>query len=154
MDRIYNRRDLDRAEEILIKEGVSCVLVKGEDILKTGKRGVKPLLDLIDSGTDVSGYSAADKIVGKAAAMLYKVLGVGAVYAVTMSENGDKILADAGIYHEYAQKVEIIMNRTNTGMCPMEASVIDIDDPQEAIAALKKKIAELSSAAAVEKEAK
>ena len=43
--------------------------------------------------------------------------------------------------------MEYIVNRTNTGMCPMEMTVKDIDDLNEAEAALRNKVRELAAQA-------
>ena len=61
------------------------------------ERGVKPLLDFIENGPNLRGFSAADKIVGKAAALLYVLLGVKEVYAPVMSETALYTLAHNGI---------------------------------------------------------
>lgn len=45
-------------------------MCKGSTIYISTERGVKPLIDRIDDGTDLQGFSAADKVVGKAAAFL------------------------------------------------------------------------------------
>ena len=41
------------------------------------------------------------------------------------------------------EKVDAIFNRTNTGFCPMESAVWDIDEPEKAPDAIKKKLAAL-----------
>ena len=45
----------------------------------------------------------------------------------------------------YEKEVEYIINRTKTGMCPMEQTVLQIEDAEEAYEALKIKLAELSA---------
>ena len=67
--------DLENAKKILSDGSYTCVLCKGKDTVSSSFRGVKPLLDLLDSGKDFSGYSAADKVVGRATAFLYCLLG-------------------------------------------------------------------------------
>ena len=57
--------------------------------------------NLIDSKKDYKGYSAADKIVGRAAAFLYTLLQVKNLYGETMSKGAVEILKNAGIYYEY-----------------------------------------------------
>ncbi|MBR3992234.1 MAG: DUF1893 domain-containing protein, partial [Anaerotignum sp.] len=44
----------------------------------------------------------------------------------------------------YRTEVEYIINRTKTGMCPMEQTVLDVEDAEEAYEALRNKLAELS----------
>lgn len=118
----------------------TCVLCSGDKTYTSTERGIKPLIDLISSGDDFRGFSAADKIVGKAAAMLYIVLGVCEVYSPVMSEAAICILSKNGIACNYKVSVTQIINRKGTAICPMEETVQSIDDPQKALSALKEKI--------------
>ena len=79
-------RNLVYAKELLEKENFTCVLWYGEHLYTSRERGVKPLLEWLDQGLDLSSFSAADKVVGKAAAFLYVLLGVSRVYASVISE--------------------------------------------------------------------
>ena len=94
-------------------------------------------------GTDLSGASAADRIVGKAAAFLYVLLGVRTVYAPLMSVPARETLRAHSIEAIADTVVPAIRNRTDTGFCPMESAVWDISDPHEAKAALERKISEM-----------
>lgn len=132
--------DIERAKQILISEGCTCVICKGDNIHISQKRGVAPLMELLDGGADIRGYSAADKTVGKAAAMLFVLLGVGEIYAVVMSRSAKKILDGHGIKYSCGEEVEYIINRKKDGMCPMEKAVMDIDDPAEAQKEIKETI--------------
>ena len=97
----------------------------------------------LNEGTDLSGASAADRIVGKAAAFLYVLLGVRTVYAPLMSVPARETLCAHGIEAIADAVVPAIRNRTDTGFCPMESTVWDISDPHEAKAALERKISEM-----------
>ena len=44
---------------------------------------------------------------------------------------------------EYGNLSEAIRNRDNTGYCPMETAVLDIDVPAEAVTAIRAKLEEL-----------
>lgn len=136
--------DLELAKEQLIKDECTCVLRKGDSMYCSHARGVKPLLSLLDSGEDYRGYSAADKVVGKAAAMLYVLLGVSRVHACVISEKALAVLAKGGIDVTYDTLVDRIHNRTNTGFCPMEEAVWEIDDLQEGLQAVREKVAQLA----------
>lgn len=122
----------------------TCVLYRGNEYDTSIERGVKPLLAWIKSGKDYHGYSAADKIVGKAAAMLYCLLGVEKVYAPVMSESAVSVFQEHGILYEYDTVISKIINRTNTGICPMEETVQNISLPEEAYVAIKQKVAILA----------
>ena len=129
--------DLIRAKQILQTEGCTCVLCSDNTIYRSSIRGVKPLLELIETDTDTTGFSAADKVVGKAAAMLYCHLRVRQVYAPVMSKEAIKVLTDHGIEVFYDRLTDVIMNRAMRGMCPMELAVQTTDDPNKALSAVR-----------------
>lgn len=136
--------DLQNARRILAEGQFTCVLCRDGDTVTDGRRGVKPLLELLESGKDFSGYSAADKVVGKAAAFLYCLLGVKALHAGVISAPALQVLEKAGITARYDTLVPAIRNRTNTGFCPMETAVWDIDDPARAPEAIRQALQKLS----------
>ena len=132
--------DIEHAKQLLTDARYTCVICRVDVIHTSEKRGVAPLIELLDSRIDVRGYSAADKAVGKAAAMLFVLLGVGEIYAVVMSRSAKKILDGHGIKYSCGEEVEYIINRKKDGMCPMEKAVMDIDDPAEAQKEIKETI--------------
>lgn len=92
--------------------------------------GVKPILSKLNE--DINFYKNADiedTVVGKAAACLYVLADIKFVYAHTLSEAAKIYLEKNNISYKYDELVKEIRNRTNTDMCPLEKSVIDIDDP-------------------------
>lgn len=137
------KTDTIRARETLLIGQFTCVLCKNNQILTDERRGVKPLLELLEQ--DLSGFCAADKVVGKAAALLYRLMGVSEVYAQVISEPAIVVLESGGIGVYYDQKVPAIRNRTGTGFCPMESAVWNVDDPKIAPALLRNTLAQLSS---------
>ena len=60
-----------------------------------------------------------------------------------MSESAAKVLSEHGVSFGYCELVPMIENRTHTGMCPMEETVLHLADPSEAFSALEKTIARL-----------
>lgn len=125
--------NLIKAKELLLKGEYTCVIVKENTVYNSTERGVKPLLEFLESNTDLKGCSAADKVVGKAAAFLYILLGVKELYASVISESSLEVLKKYGIEISYGICVKSIRNRTNTGFCPMEQAVKDTDNPQDAL---------------------
>lgn len=132
--------NLTRAIEQLNSGVYTCVLCKEDIVCTSTERGVKPLLNWLDRGVDLHGFSAADKVVGKAAAFLYVLLGVKEVYAPVMSESAIYTLAGNGVQPHCNQSVKHIINRTGTGFCPMEEVVMDITEPKEAINRIKNRL--------------
>lgn len=118
----------------------TCALCEGDTIYTSTERGVKPLLDWLDSNINLKGFSAADKVVGKAAAFLYVLLGVKEVYAPVMGESAIYTLARNGVQPYCDKSVKHIINRAGTGFCPMEEAVFDITEPKKALATIKSKL--------------
>ncbi len=135
--------DLENAKNILSTGDYTCVVCRGEVVHTATDRGVKPLLTWLDEGLDLQGFSAADRVVGRATAFLYCLLGVKAVYARVMSHPAAQVLTAQGIAVSAETYVEGIINRRGDGPCPFEAAVLDISDLQEALAAIRSKMAQM-----------
>ena len=134
------KSDLEQAKTLLEENSYTYVLCKDGQTYTSIERGVKPLLKWIESGQDFKDFSAADKIVGKAAALLYVLLGVYTVFAEVMSEDGIYTLARHGITPLCDASVKEIRNRTNTGVCLMEEAVKGIVKPLDGFSAIRNKI--------------
>ncbi len=136
-------RDLQKAKEILAQTGSTCVLCRDDLVLTSNARGILPLLDWLDSGADTWACSAADKVVGKAAAHLYCLLGVRRVHGNVMSLAAVKLLRRNGVEVYWDTLAENIRNRAATGLCPMEAATTSIDEPEEALPVIRATLAKL-----------
>ena len=135
--------DVARAKALLLDGGYTVALCRGDATHTDTRRGVAPLLALLDRGEDVSGFAAADKVVGKAAAFLYLRLGVAAVHATVISESAYDLLTAHGVAITYDTRVPAIRNRAGDGFCPMETVTLPLTDPAEAETAIRKRLAEL-----------
>lgn len=131
--------DLERAREVLDAGDYTCALCRGDAVYTATARGVRPLVEWLDSGLDLRGFSAADKVVGRATAFLYVLLGVRAVHARVMSTPARLALEENGITALCDKEVGGIINRRGDGPCPFEEAVLGITDPQEALTAIRKK---------------
>ena len=139
--------DLEIAKAHL--EGHSiCLCLNGELITDDG-RGISPMIKLAEQGVDLKGYSAADLIVGKAAAMLFTRAGVRAVYGRVMSSAALDYLKQRGILCEYDTLASQIINRRGDGSCPMEATVADIEDPNVGYLRLRQRLQEITKGRAL-----
>lgn len=104
-------------------------------------RGIKPIIDMLNNDIDYfKGLSVADKIVGKASAMLLVLSGIKEVNAIVLSKAGKSILDKYNIEYTYEELTEYIVNRKGDGMCPMEETVKEIDDLALAYEKLNEKI--------------
>ena len=135
--------DLTRARALLAQGEYTVVLCRDDVTHTDTRRGVAPLLALLDNGTDVGGFSAADKVVGKAAAFLYLRLGVATLHATVISTPALELLTANGVDVTYDTLVPAIRNRAGDGYCPMETVTLPLIDPVEAESAIRAKLAQL-----------
>lgn len=119
--------------QLLKNENLTLVLANGETLIKSDKRGVRPLLDLYENGDNVCGFFACDKVVGKGAAVLYALLKIKSVYAVTVSKKALDFLEKHGIECEYEILTDRILNRDKTGFCPIESAVDNVDGLEDGL---------------------
>ncbi|MCH5148444.1 MAG: DUF1893 domain-containing protein [Clostridiales bacterium] len=133
--------DLQTAKNNL--EGHTVCLCKDGKCLFSEKRGIAPMMDFIADGVDLSGYSVADLVVGKAAALLFVKCGIKRVFAKTISEHAKRVLELYGVDYEYDSLTEKIINRDGTDICPMEKAVLGCDDVEEAYLILQNKLNDL-----------
>lgn len=136
--------DLNKACALLDRGGYTCVVCRAETVYTASQRGVKPLLDWLDSDLDLHGFFAADRVVGRGAAFLYCLLGVREVHALVMSRPAMEVLTAHGISASAETLVEGIINRQGTGPCPFEAAVMEINDPEKALTAIRQKRKQLN----------
>lgn len=122
----------------------SCVVLKNGEYITSDAFGIKPLMVLLrEDKSCFDGCAVADKIIGKAAALMLVLGKAQAVYGRIMSRSGAEILSKSNIYFEYGELVDGIKNRDKTDLCPMEKTVLDIDEPLIAFNALEETIARL-----------
>lgn len=125
--------DIEKCKETLANENLTCVIINGKKTYSSARRGIAPLVELIDSGENFHGASVADKAIGKAAALLLVLIGVKEVYSTVMSQGAESVFDAHRINYSCEIKADYIINRTGDGMCPMEAAVSNIDDPDIAL---------------------
>lgn len=129
-------RNLNKAKELL-SGGASLAIVNGGGELTFNEHGVKTLLSL-QSGS-LTGAFVADKVVGKAAAMLLVRGGAIEVYAEVISEPALEVFKNHKVLCLYSELVKNIVNRDKTGICPMEQAVLGVDDITKAYKILVEK---------------
>ena len=131
--------DLEIAKQNL--DGHTLCLCKDGKIVHSEKRGVAPMVDFIAENVNLSGYSVADLVVGKAVAMLFVKCGIVAVYAKTLSQSGKQFLEKHNVRCQYQTLVDKIVNREGNDICPMEKTVFNCNDVEEAYQLIATKLA-------------
>jgi hypothetical protein len=135
--------NLEKAKELLENNEYTCVLYNGSKTYKSTLRGVAPMVKYLDDKICLKDFSAADKIVGKAAAFLFILAGVKDLYADVISIGAKNLLEQYNISVSYRAVTEYIINRNKTGPCPMELAVAGANTPKSAFLAIKAKLEEL-----------
>ena len=72
--------------------------------------------------------------------MLMVYGGAKAVYTDVISVYAAEVFDKHGVNYDFASKVDYIVNRSKTGMCPMEQLCLDIDDVKQAYEKLSEKV--------------
>lgn len=121
--------------ELLKINGYTLAVLKEDKVVfHSQERGLKPFYQLYrEQPETLKGGVVADKVTGRAAAMLAVVSGVKEVYSDLISEKALQVLEDGGVKARYGGKAPYIVNRTKTGMCPMETLVLDAVLPEEGV---------------------
>lgn len=130
--------DLKIAARILSEEGQSLVVVRDGRLLFSSRlQGIQPLLDALDHNV-LPGSALADKVVGRAAAMIAVLGEVNAVHSPLMSQEAVDVLSEAGILHCADKVVEQILNQGGTGPCPLEIATNFTVIPEKGVMAVRK----------------
>ena len=136
----------DRALAVLRNTDTSFVYVTEEAVLTSEYKGIRRLLALVNEQTTLAEGFVADRIVGKAAALLMVLQGAKNVYAETIDQPALAVFRTHGVNVLFRKLVPIIINRAGDGICPMENAVLAVDDPKEAFTVLSETVKKLMNA--------
>lgn len=116
----------------------SLVILNNDSLSYYNGRGVSDLLALLTDEPDrLKGAVVADKMVGRAAAVLMASAGVSEVHTNIISTPALAMLRESGIPVFYSEEVPQILNRDRSGQCPIDALLNDADNVDECVAILK-----------------
>ena len=134
-----NVDDLRIAKRLLMENKLTLCVVKEQDNLFESKsHGVAAFLEIVEEMKDkLEGASVADKVAGKAVALMCVYVKVKAVYATTLSIAAEALFERHSIYFEYDNLVEGILRADRNSICPFEQLVRDVSDSSEAYRKLK-----------------
>ncbi|NPV52348.1 MAG: homoserine kinase [Firmicutes bacterium] len=134
-----NLRDMAVASEQLVAGNLGLAVVRGGDVIFTSREsGIRPLLDaVLQFDGELEGSVIADKIVGRASALLCIGAGARAVYAPVMAHGAVGELARHGIDFTAGLVVPRILNHAGDDSCPFEKLTAGITDPGEALRAIQ-----------------
>jgi len=133
-------QDLRIAKKELKEKSLSLVIVKnGEILFESFSHGISGFLQAIEKlGKKLEGASMADKIVGRAIALLCIYADVKEVYAETLSRGAKSLFEKYSLYYEWDNLVEKILDTQKIEACPFEKASKQISNPKEAYEKLKR----------------
>lgn len=137
-------KDLELARTVFHSNSYTFVLVRDRQVLATGTReGIGELLDVVlQREAELNGAALADKIVGKAVAMVAAYAGIAEIFTPLGSKAAQDVLREHNIAFEAERLVPLIRNKRNDGPCPMERLTMPLNEPTQAVDALRQFVAE------------
>ena len=126
--------DINDLKNILLKENHTIVIYKNDaSVIFSNDRGVAPLMKFLkEDSAQLKNSMLADKVIGKAAALLMVYAGVKEVYTPIISTPALDVFKHHNIRILYDKVVDRIINRKGDGLCPMETLYLDVENPEEA----------------------
>ncbi|MFA5926418.1 MAG: DUF1893 domain-containing protein [Parcubacteria group bacterium] len=108
----------------------SFVLIKkGKIVYRSKADRLKPLIDCIRKfKKEMRGAKVFDKVIGRAAAILFSYAKVGEVWTPVISQGGKRILRKNNIRVDYKREVDNIRNQKGDDLCPMEKMSLEKGD--------------------------
>jgi len=131
--------DLDIAKSRLYEEDLTLAIVKnGEVLFETRSHRISGFLGAIEKlGDALEGAAVADRVAGKAIALLCVYAKISDVYAEVLSKKAKAVFEENGIRHEWKELVANILNLNRSRVCPFEKAAAEISDPKDAYKAFK-----------------
>ena len=131
--------DLDLAKTVLKERNLSLVIAKRSRLLfESRSSGISGLLQAVgDLKENLHDSSVADRVVGRAAALVLAQSGVKGVYAATLSKEGLRVLEENDIYIEHDNLVPKILDKEGKSICPFERFSATIESVDEAYEELR-----------------
>ena len=113
--------ELSEITQLLHQDNYSCVVRNSVETQTFSRQGVQDLLSLYEERPEyLCNALVADKVVGKGAAALMILGKVAGVYAAVISKPALDLLTEHNMNVKYDTLVPNIINRTHTGVCPVE----------------------------------
>lgn len=115
-------KSLELAIKKLKAEELSFILVKEGVVLKKSREpGIMPILSVYEEGVSLfEGGAVADRVIGRAAAILLREGKISNVFSEVATEEAIEILTKEGINIFYDKKVDTILKKDKADLYPVE----------------------------------
>jgi hypothetical protein len=131
--------DLEIAKTQLNQKQLTLAIVKkGEMLFKTRSHRISGFLTAVDRfGDELAGASLADRVAGKAVALLSVYAGIKEVYAHVLSKKAKKVFEANGVRVEWNELVDNVLDLRRSDVCPFEKAAENLSDPRKAYSVFK-----------------
>jgi len=131
--------DLEIAKTQLHRKELTLAIVKnGEVLFETRSHRISGFLGAIEKlGNILEGAAVADRVAGKAIALLCVYAKISDVHAEVLSKKAKAVFEENGIRHEWKELVKNVLDLNKSGVCPFEKAAADISDPKDAYRTFK-----------------
>ena len=107
-------------------------------LFQTGSHRISGFIKAIEElGVQLNGAVVADRVAGKALALLCVYAGIKQVYAEVLSRKAQAVFEQNGVTFEWKEIVDNVLDMNKTGVCPFEKVAADISDPAQSFGAFK-----------------
>ena len=126
--------DLEIAKHTLYKKELTLAIVKhGEAMFETRSHRISGFLGAIEQfGDSLESASLADRVAGKAIALLCVYVKIKEVYAEVLSKKAKAVFEENKISSEWKELVDNVLDLNKSGVCPFEKAAADISGPKDA----------------------
>jgi hypothetical protein len=130
---------LEMAKHALYSKDLTLVIVKnGEVMFETRSHRISGFLGAIEQlGDELEGASVADRVAGKAIALLCVYAKIKEVYAEILSKKAKAVFEENRISCEWKELVDNVLDLDKSGVCQFEKAADGISDPNDAYRTFK-----------------
>jgi len=99
-------------------------------LFQTKSHRISGFLDAIEKlGAELEGASLADRVAGKAIALLCVYAKIKEVHAAVLSRKAQSVFKQHRIVLHWNELVDNVLDQNKTGTCPFEKAAAEINDP-------------------------
>jgi len=131
--------DLEVAKNQLYRKELTLAIVKnGEVLFETRSHRISGFLSASEQfGDELEGASVADRVAGKAIALLCVYAKIKKVFAEVLSKKAKTVFEQNGVHHEWKELVDSVLDLNKKGVCPFEKAADGVSDPKDAYRTFK-----------------
>jgi len=140
-------QDLELAKKQLYNHQRTLVIVKGGHVLfQTDSHKISGFIKAIEKhGTELNDSAVADRVAGKALALLCVYAGIREVYAEVLSKKAQSVFEENKIWVQCKQLVDNVLDLNKDDVCPFEKLAAIIVTPKDSYGAFRALLEEMKS---------